>query len=416
LIDLLRNGNTRAMSVTKSSRRLLRAGVQLGLLGALVAVVACTETRTDLGGDPASPPAFIEPDASLIPDAGLELRSYCPSDRCPPGHTTCPNSQFLCDVDLLTDPFNCGECGNACRSSSTGGYEQYACVDGRCVMTCNQQYVLDCDGVPDNGCETNVIDNDHCGVCGNKCPADKPCVNRGLADYGCGCREGELLCPNPLGLFPCVDPETDDANCGGCNNACPPEGDGSETPPPNTYFGCFDSQCGTLKCKGATADCDAVRENGCEVSLLDDDNCGTCGNKCAEGQRCALNPYVPECMCPEGLTFCGSCNGGVCSGQCVDLVNDDTNCGACGARCESNVPQALEACVYGRCERTCENGWGDCNGNRSDGCETHVAADPKNCGGCGIVCDGIAGQACVDGQCMVEPCDVIQDAGAGGAR
>ncbi len=419
LIDFIRTGNTRTMSVPKSPRRLLRAGVQLGLVGALVAVVACTERRTDLGGDPISPPAFIEPDASLIPDAGLELRSYCPSDRCPPGYSTCPNSQFLCDTDLLSDPYNCGECGNACRSSTVGGDEDYACVEGRCVMTCKEQRALDCDGLPDNGCETKPSDNDHCGICGNKCPADKPCINRGLADYGCGCRPGEILCGGALSLSPCADPENDDQHCGACNNACPREGDGSETAKPNTYFGCADSKCGTLKCIGGFADCDAVRDNGCEQFLVDDDNCGSCGNKCEDGQRCALNSWqIPECMCPQGLTFCGSCNypDGLCRGGCVDMVNDDANCGACGARCEGNVPQANEACVYGKCERTCQNGWGDCNGNRADGCETHVAADPKNCGGCGIVCDGIAGQACVDGQCMVEPCDVIQDAGPGGAR
>ncbi|MBX3220494.1 MAG: hypothetical protein KF795_08250 [Labilithrix sp.] len=400
------------MSVPKSSRRFLRAGIQLGLLGGLVAVVACTERRTDLGGDPASPPAFIEPDADLIPDAGIELRSYCPSDRCPPGHTTCPNSQFLCDTDLLSDPFNCGECGNACRSSTTGANEDYSCIDGRCVLTCNEQRALDCDGIPDNGCEAAPNDNDNCGYCGNKCAADKPCINRGLADLGCGCRPGELYCSSQF-FLPCVDPENNDAHCGGCDNACPREGDGTEVAPPNTYFGCAEGQCGTLKCNGLWADCDAVRANGCEQALLDDNNCATCGNKCPDGQRCALNAILmPECMCPAGQTFCGSCNGGVCQGSCADLVNDDANCGACGARCELNVAQAHEACVYGKCERTCANGWGDCNGNRDDGCETHVAADPKNCGGCGIVCDGIAGQACVDGQCMVEPCEVLQqDAG-----
>ena len=361
--------------------------------------------------DDATPPAFSAPDAE--PDAiAIGFTAYCPSDRCPPGHTTCPNSQFLCDTDLLTDPYNCGECGNACRSSVVGGNEDYACVDGRCVMACKEQDALDCDGVPDNGCETHPSSDDHCGLCGNKCPADKPCINRGLADYGCGCRAGELYCAS-ANLIPCVDPENDDAHCGACDNACPPEGDGSEAPPPNMYFGCYDGQCGTLKCNGGWGDCDTVRDNGCEQLLLDDDNCGMCANKCPDGQQCRLlTPFlIPTCMCPEGQTFCGACNGGVCTGFCADLVNDPRNCGACSAACEVTVPQASEACVYGRCERSCRNGWGDCNGNRDDGCETHVAADPKNCGGCGIVCDGIAGQACVDGQCMVEPCDVIQDAG-----
>jgi hypothetical protein len=402
------------MSASKSSRRLLRASVPLGLVGALLAVVACTEQRTDLGGDPPATPAFVDPDAGALAPDGNEVRSYCPSDRCPPGHTTCPNSRFLCDIDLLTDPDNCGECGNACRSSSFGSNEEYACVEGRCVMTCQVNNALDCDGLPDNGCEISPLSNDHCGVCGNKCPADKPCVDRGIMDYGCGCRPGELYCPNPsFPLLPCVDPENDDEHCGACNNACPPEGDGSETPPPNTYFGCHESQCGTLKCTGGYGDCDAVRDNGCEVFLIDNDNCGGCGTKCQEGQQCRIGKsFMPECMCPEGQTLCGAgCIGNICWGSCADLTSERENCGACGVMCAYNVTNAVEACVYGKCQRTCDNGWGDCNGNRDDGCETHIAADPKNCGGCGIVCDGIAGQACVDGQCMVEPCDVIQDAG-----
>ena len=69
--------------------------------------------------------------------------------------------------------------------------------------------------------------------------------------------------------------------------------------------------------------------------------------------------------------------------------------------------------MFGECQSTCNDRWDDCNGNRSDGGETHIASDPNNCGGCGIVCDGIAGQACVDGQCMVEACDAMQDAGVG---
>ena len=386
----------------------------VGLASAGILVVACAETDVRTLGyglpDGGNPPALVDPDAGPSTAPGDDVRSYCPSDRCPPGHTTCLNSKFLCDVDLRTDTENCGECGNSCRTGdAVGGKEVYTCVDGRCVMTCFEQDAMDCDGVPDNGCEAKTSDNDNCGICGNKCAADKPCVNRGLADWGCGCRAGDLLCPNPAfpSFMPCVDAQNDDAHCGACNNACPREGDGSETPPPNTYFGCFEGQCGTLKCTGGFGDCDSVRDNGCEQSLIDNDNCGVCGNKCQDGQRCRLLPpfMIPTCMCPEGQTFCGTV-GGVEIGTCADLVNDDRNCGACGVSCGIGG-----TCVYGKCERLCPTGWADCNGNHDDKCETHVAADPKNCGGCGIVCDGVAGQACVDGQCMVEPCDETWDAG-----
>ena len=34
----------------------------------------------------------------------------------------------------------------------------------------------------------------------------------------------------------------------------------------------------------------------------------------------------------------------------------------------------------------CAAGWGDCNQDPSDGCETGLASDDKNCAGCGMAC------------------------------
>jgi hypothetical protein len=360
--------------------------------------------------DDAAPPAFAAPDAESDAIA-MGTTAYCPSNRCPPGHTTCPSSQFLCDVDLRTDLNNCGECGNRCPSDYI---DKYVCVEGRCLLSCTANRALDCDGIPDNGCETSPADNDNCGYCGNQCPADKSCVDRGNANYACGCKPGEINCG---GRFPCVDPSNDDANCGACRNACPRRGDGTVQAPPNAYFGCSKAECGQLKCQAYFGDCDRLTDltnNGCETRLTSDDNCGACGNKCENGTTCRLAPIImaPQCMCPEGLTLCEQgCLGDLCVGACNDLSSDKFNCGACGVRCSENVPNADEACVYGRCDWSCNAGWGDCNGNRDDGCETNISSDPKNCGGCGIVCDGIAGQSCVDGRCMVEPCDELQDAG-----
>ena len=57
----------------------------------------------------------------------------------------------------------------------------------------------------------------------------------------------------------------------------------------------------------------------------------------------------------------------------------------------------------------CNEGRADCNNSQSDGCEVNIDSDPRNCGACGHVCDAVAGQACVAGRCVVEPC--AQDAG-----
>ncbi|AKU95633.1 hypothetical protein AKJ09_02297 [Labilithrix luteola] len=65
------------------------------------------------------------------------------------------------------------------------------------------------------------------------------------------------------------------------------------------------------------------------------------------------------------------------------------------------------------CRLDCGTGRANCNGNQSDACETNIDSDPNNCGGCGITCNAVAGQACVQGRCVVEPCDDTVDAGRG---
>lgn len=389
--------------------RSIISGLAVGLLAL---PWGCSTVDHRLGVErPAEPRPFVSaPEDSGALDGSELITNYCPSNRCSPGHKTCPSSQFLCDVDLLTDLNNCGECGNKCPQRG------YICTEGRCMLSCNNTNEFDCDGIPDNGCEAKALSNDNCGYCGNKCPADKPCVERGIQDIACGCKPGLLYCG---GFAPCIDPSQDDKNCGACGNACPPEGDGAYEAPPNTYFGCFDGACGTLKCKGNFGDCDGDPDNGCETSFFTDDSCGACGNECQDGTTCGVQFMLglmrPMCMCPKGTTFCG---GSITMGSevlklgdCLNLNSDRYNCGGCGTACPNDVPNAEATCVYGMCNSSCFSGWGDCNGSPQDGCETHIASDPKNCGGCGIVCDGIAGQACVDGQCMVEPCDELQDAG-----
>ncbi|MBX3213615.1 MAG: hypothetical protein KF850_16375 [Labilithrix sp.] len=396
------------MRKTMTTSRTLSASFLLAT--ALALASACsTETRAVYLGREEPAPSFTSPDAG--DDGGGasgadDLTRYCPSSQCPAGHTTCPSSHFLCDVDLLTDVNNCGECGNKCPPRSSFG--TFNCAEGRCVLGCLPGVALDCDGIPDNGCETNPFSDDNCAACGNKCAAGTRCIMFKTQEYSCGCKPGELDC-GATPYFPCVDPAYDDKNCGACGNACPRDGGGTEEPPPHMYFGCFGGACGTLKCDGLFADCDGNTENGCETYLVDDENCGGCGASCGD-MKCGLSEaLVPTCHCPDGTTFCGgSMSQGsevIKVGTCRDLSSDPLNCGGCGISCAPLGPNVAEDCVYGRCEPSCNAGWGDCNGNRYDGCETNLSSDPKNCGGCGIVCDGVAGQACIDGRCMVEPCD-----------
>ena len=67
-------------------------------------------------------------------------RNVCPTGvPCTGGKCQCPNGA----TDVMSDPNNCGQCGNVC-----GGKGSYLCCNGQCK---------------------SVFDNDNCGGCGVTC-------------------------------------------------------------------------------------------------------------------------------------------------------------------------------------------------------------------------------------------------------
>lgn len=124
--------------------------------------------------------------------------------------------------------------------------------------------------------------------------------------------------------------------------------------------------------------CDAT----CTSTELDPNNCGQCGNACADGEACQSGSCVFEC------------NGGAtdCNGSCVDMQNDPANCGECGNACDA----AQEVCSAGQCVASCGSGaLTRCGESCVD-----TMSDAANCGQCGEPCAG--GSACVVGQCVVQ--------------
>jgi len=383
----------------------------------LVALIACQRQTIEFAPPPPTEsPSFTTSDDGGSSDAAeADLASYCPSSKCPAGWTTCPTSRFACDVNLLADREHCGACGHGCDGLGADG-SRYECSEGHCLLACDPlTNKLDCDGIPDNGCEADITTNDNCGGCGVKCAdPEKPCLKVG-PEYHCGCPADQIYCGGK-----CVDPRTDDDNCGGCNIVCDPAGDGGALPP-NTYYGCLGKRCGQVKCQSEFRDCDSdlheVGTNGCEANLWSKESCGGCGNVCGAEQECYGNEkMMPTCSCPAGQVYCpyfcldlGDTRRCI-AGMCADLSSDKNNCGACFHACEAN-DTGSEACLFGVCANQCDKGRADCNGNETDGCEVDIDHDPNNCGACGRTCDGVAGQACVGGRCVVEPCDSVGDDG-----
>ncbi|WP_146647060.1 hypothetical protein [Labilithrix luteola] len=372
---------------------------------ATVMAWGCSRTQERLGAEIGEPPpvfAALDAGSDATPDA-RGLTNYCPSNKCPPGWMTCPDSRFPCDTNIASDPHNCGGCGLDCSRGGPGA--TFVCNEGACTMSCTSG-ALDCDGIVDNGCESRTINPTSCGGCGVVCAVGESCRYQDdtFTTVACGCPPGKLDCQG------CKDVVDDDSHCGACNNACDRTGGPDAPQYANSYYGCASSQCGKVKCKAGFGNCDGDIENGCETSTIADDNCGACGNKCGAGQKCAVDAVSNKlaCLCEEGLTFCqtGEVNG-IPKGSCVDVRSDQYNCGACGVDCGSFIGDGYSTsiCDYGRCLFRCTNGAADCNGSRNDGCEIDTNSDPRNCGGCGITCDLTMGQACVAGKCVVEPCD-----------
>jgi hypothetical protein len=77
-----------------------------------------------------------------------------------------------CETATDSDSANCGSCGHAC-SEDGANVASVACEASKCVVTCTGAALAlrgDCDGNPDNGCETLLWnDRNNCGKCGNRC-------------------------------------------------------------------------------------------------------------------------------------------------------------------------------------------------------------------------------------------------------
>lgn len=396
-------------------------------LTAVGAASACSESgdvgayideTPEAGGGSFTPPPGSEAGADVAVGPTSPLLE-CEGTTCPQPYATCGDtSSVQCGTNLLNDKNNCGACGHACVDDDPL-HTTAKCVEGQCVAVCatvggaglpacSSVIYQDCNGILDDGCEAPITDDpNNCGACGNKCADGEVCV---LGK--CGCGTGNTYCPGCNAFShpaTCVDLQNDNLNCGGCNIRC------SQTAnqpikcpaglPPNAAFGCHNGACATLECIDKFADCDkdlnkVCASNGCEVSLATDPkNCGACGNVCGAGLECRDDGSGPQCLPPCEMSGKAECPGG-----CTDLLSDPMNCGACNTVCQP-APNGKAQCRKGICETTCADGFGDCDGNPANGCETNLANDPTSCGACGVKCDYQGGQPCIEGKCLMVECD-----------
>lgn len=94
----------------------------------------------------------------------------------------------------------------------------------------------------------------------------------------------------------------------------------------------------------------------------------------------------------------GGATGGHGGQSCAPPLDTDIdNCGAEGNVCSprSNSVPDCEACA---CTFTCNVGYGDCDGDASNGCETDLRVSNTHCGACGFGCEA---PGCDDGACIL---------------
>lgn len=243
------------------------------------------------------------------------------------------------------------------------------------------------------GSYTNVnTDPAHCGACNHACSyanAGSSCVN-GSCVMG-NCNSGFANCDANTANGCEINLNTNASNCGACGNVCNL---------PNAAAACAAGNCVVGTCFFGFSNCDGIMANGCEVNIVtDNSNCGVCGNVCsfANATSACVNAACSLVACNSGF---GNCDGNPSNGCEINLNTSVNNCGSCGNVC--NLANATASCSGGSCAvASCNGGFANCDGNPANGCERNLMTDANNCGACGIVCQPIntASNSCVGGIC-----------------
>jgi hypothetical protein len=92
----------------------------------------------------------------------------------------------------------------------------------------------------------------------------------------------------------------------------------------------------------------------------------------------------------QGTTCTPSCSGKECG--------SDGCTGTCSPGC--TVAHGTNTCSSsGICQPSCSSGYGNCDGIRTNGCETYLLTSTSNCGSCGNSC--LSGQTCTNNVCVI---------------
>lgn len=247
------------------------------------------------------------------------------------------------------------------------------CVGDTCACTVD----LDCKDPARPRCSPTKVCVECARTPADTCPAGSYCNDLFQCTLGCkqesDCKISPTVPHCDEKRHQCVECVTTSQCAGG--KSCSPSGACVETCDPATKP-CVTGSCCNSLCVGTDAD-----------PL----NCGGCGTVCSTKNgtpKCATG--MCSWTCAAGFTHCDSGNTG-CE---TNTRSDVAHCGSCSKRCDNlnanNVACNAGACIYS----TCVAGFGDCDGNKSNGCECACGANrndpccPGNTCSPGLTCNG----------------------------
>ena len=289
-------------------------------------------------------------------------------------------------LETLTD---CGACNTPCGLP----HATATCTGGSCQIGSCDTLWDDCNGNDADGCETSLETLTDCGSCGNPCSrahATADCSGGSCHIGSCDSLWGDCDGQDSNG---CEQTLTTLGNCGSCGTTCSLAHAG-ET--------CATGQCRITSCDSLWDNCDGNHSNGCETDLTTLSDCGGCGNTCSLAhatETCATG----QCRIASCDSLWGNCDGTHSNG-CETSLETLTDCGSCGTPCSR--AHATATCSGGSCSiASCDSGWGNCDGNDANGCETDLTT-LSDCGGCGVTCSlANASETCATGSCRIASCN-----------
>ncbi len=315
----------------------------------------------------------------------------CSLTACSSGYGNCNGITTDGCETQLNSLTNCGSCGGSCSLANS----TESCSTGACaIVSCNTGFA-NCDGNTTNGCETSTRTLTDCGSCGTVCsvPSGTPTCATGTCQVS-SCASGFADCDGNAGNG-CETSTRTLTNCGACGTACSL---------PNATSSCSTGTCTIAMCAAGYGDCDGLAANGCETPLNSLANCAACNVSCdlPNGSETCM---TGSCTLTGCAALYGNCDGMGMNG-CETALTSLTNCGGCGTAC--SLAHATSTCATGACAiASCQAGWGNCDGNVGNGCETPLNT-VANCGSCGAGCSRPNATAtCGTGTCAIGSCNSL---------